>query len=588
MTTPDDMPEVKLPEGTPTASQPQTEEDWATKIQSARSTVESAEEAQLLESVDPSGSVTPVSEQPGSMVAGSATAKAAPAAMPSALDALDAEMSSTEQAEVQKEAPVESPDKEPVVDEALTAETAFRVVHELDSMTRDPRLEDDLPADDLSMRLGAIVGDLDAARTRLDQIEEQYGKGAIRRALADPNSELRNFTTAVGALQRSVAGATLAYWQETNPELTPMVEAPAQLRNATNHGKGMGGKPTGLDAKVSIAARLTGMHRVKLLNSGFWVMLKPFDISMLYGFYRTVINEANEFGRDIGLMYFDFNDYHLKRRFVEFFISSVVRSNLATYDQPGVLELAISMQDYDTCMWAICMMIHPQVTLGLRCANPECNFRLEKQTVDTKNLRIDNYRHVDKQAVIDIFSKPQVTVAEVMEYQNRPEFKRTLTYPHPLGNGETRFDLSIPSLHTFLSRAEKLVNTATTSAKYIDTADDAARNEVYQISVHRMLWPWVSSFTVHQPGEEDLVIEDPTDLLEALDESYAHTRPTLPQDINRFIMDTRISAIAYTIAKCPKCGAGPHSDTDYNGLVPVNLSYLFFVLASKMVQSIQA
>ena len=436
---------------------------------------------------------------------------------------------------------------------------------------------------DLSEALGCVVGDTAAADAQFEEQHKTTTPREYRDLLRDPESDVSRKVITERMLEQTINADLFQYLKTNNIELSP--PSPT-LMNGMSRAKGVTGNKSGIDGKVSVAARLGGVQRVLLLNSGFYVFVKPFNIAQLYGFFRTVSADEDEFGKELGLSYYAFNDYFLKAKFMEFFVNSVVSSNLVGWT-PTMLMDAISYQDYETCLWAACCLIHPTVLLGLRCANPECGYKLEKQEVKLSNIRLDNYRVVPPEVLATVFANNNITLDEVKAYQARPEFSRVLTYSTEDGI-ELKYHLRVPSASYFLSCAQKLVQQATQTFKQINNDSDDAKAEILKISISKMMWPWVNAFeSKFNDGSDSMMVNDPDNILESLDETYNNRRPTLPEDIHKFILDTRLSMIAYTSAACSHCGAKPTGELDYKGLVPVNLSSLFFILASKRVRSAQ-
>ena len=474
------------------------------------------------------------------------------------------------------EHPAVTPD--PKVEETLDSDD-LELVNVLQRLDEDSDILKDIgdPDDPTTLlSMGIVTGDLDAF---VDEYNNEYAdktQKELLQALRDPKSLASRFVRAKKLVMNTLSPTGISHLGAHSANLT---QPNNNFRNKISRGgSNHRGELSGADAKIAVLARLRGVQKVFLLNSGFWVTIRPLQMGELESFYREVVRENEELGRVLNSGYYSFADHHLKTKFMELFCSSVVGSNFVDWSNPKSLQEAMSMHDYESALWATCALMFPEVKLVLYCVNRECKHKVQNIPVDIRKLRLDDYTIVNADTLSKAFAAPALKMEDVKSYQTQKAFKTELTYTTDIA-GKIVYKLQVPSVARFLECSERLLYSALSTLNTASTAADEARQRSLLLSLQRMTLPWIEAFEAHDDNPLPLVVRDLEALTLALDESNMAAHPTLHDDVYEFMIKTKISHIGYTASKCPVCGAAPSTEMSIDGIVPVSLTTLFFVLA---------
>lgn len=359
--------------------------------------------------------------------------------------------------------------------------------------------------------------------------------------------------------------------------LTHEVGEPIQdklIRSGVKAIDGQRQKLTGREAKLAILARAKGLRKVHLLNSGFWVTIRPPRIAELSQWYADVSTETKDFGRLLGGHIFMFSDVLLRRKFMEIFPSLVVDSNLENWRAPDRLAKMISIQDFDTIVWACCTLIYKEaITVNVHCTNEECQYVAPNYKIDIDKIRFTNldaipeeaYSYLSKQLV----SLDKVSTAQIKQYHKFLGFNKDMTI-----NGVV-YKLHVPSIYRFIECGAEFIKQIMDSLKGTDSGFDAELEREVRVNVAKTYLPWVSRIVT-----PDFETDDPEAITAQMEMDVLENK-TLSDEILQYQYSTKLSYFCYTMLECPKCHKTPSKVLhDY---YPLDPTYLFFFLFSRQL-----
>jgi hypothetical protein len=342
----------------------------------------------------------------------------------------------------------------------------------------------------------------------------------------------------------------------------------------------------GNDARLAIMARTVGLRLVWLLNSGFYVLVRPLLMDELSSFIQQVDTERRtEVGRVLGYHFNMVYDHYIKTRFMKLAESMIVDSNLAGWREPGVLQSAISFHDYGTMLHAACCLQYPKgYKISLACANQECRYVEHEYKVDLNEMKVADYTRLPEAAIPFLVMKP-VALSDVRQYQTE-----LLKRDRVIRNDILEFHLQVPSFNDVaFNSSEFMAMLLADLGSELRTGDDKV-NQKITTNIYHSLIPWVKKVVVYSGPEKDakpvFTAIDRPGITQAL-ESAAMMEPEKKEDrvyyqISKYIAETQIMAFGYQGMKCPKCAQEP--ETAYRSFVPVDLQTVFFYLSCRRLQ----
>lgn len=342
----------------------------------------------------------------------------------------------------------------------------------------------------------------------------------------------------------------------------------------------------GKDARVAVIARLRGVRRALLMNSGFYVVVRPLTLIELNEFISSVKDEAKEFGRTLGGHFYLFADVFCKAKFMELFVSCVEDSNLIDYDREGVLMENISLHDFDTCVWALTsLMYRDGCPVDIYCTDPKCKHVDTDQLIDLNKVRYNNFNIMTKDAIAYMgkmmTDNSKVTVDQVKKYRND-----YLKFDKIVTSNNVRYELQVPMMGKFLDIGSTLVSKMLAS---IQGSDYSIHNDevssALALSIYRMYTPWIKQANYLNP---DGTIQFVTDDLEAImdmteADHIEHNEFDINVSIEDYIAETKISYLCTTTLECPTCHKKPTGAID--DFLPLDMLRYFFFLACQQLMS---
>ena len=353
----------------------------------------------------------------------------------------------------------------------------------------------------------------------------------------------------------------------------------------------------GRDAIIALKARLGGIVRVNLLNSGFWVAIRSPQIDELQEIFATIDFENKEIGRILGGHFALLTDMYLKEKFVNILISKqiIMESNFKDIYKAGAFVRNLAYHDYDTLMHAVVMLM-TRGGLRYRCVCPKCgNVSIETLDVGAckfvnEDLWTDEVRRwwnttVDKEGKLIVH-----TEKDLLHYRNDILNKKYI-FSNKVDNGlgevvDVSLELSEPTMRKYHEVGSILIRKLNETINAISKGDeDRAELVTATLSVHnyQQIAPWVNLLRVTgEDGKIDIQTSDANVIITYLDELSQHDG-ALTKALTKFIAESRFNWIGTHSISCPNCHAKPTSEMD--GFYPLEIQTIFFGLSSRLWQS---
>lgn len=357
---------------------------------------------------------------------------------------------------------------------------------------------------------------------------------------------------------------------------------------------------SGKEAILAIKARLGGLVRVNLLNSGFWIAVRSPQLDELQEVFATIDLESRQIGHILGGHFALITDMYLKKKFCELLVAKriIVESNFKDIFRAGAFIRNLAYNDYDTILHAVVMLMC-RGGLRYRCICPKCG-SLSVETLDIGACKFVN-EDLWTESVAkwwanthDVEGKPiRHDEADLVRY--RAEIlNASETYDQMIENGIVLADgtkdsvkisllLKEPVMQKYFDVGERLIKQLNATIDSISNgSEDRAELVRASLSVHsyQLIAPWIESLTMYtHDGAVDVKTTDPDAILSHLDESFQKD-DALFKTLTKFISKSRFNYIGTQQIKCPKCGLGPNTDMD--NFYPLEIQTIFFGLLSRL------
>ena len=374
------------------------------------------------------------------------------------------------------------------------------------------------------------------------------------------------------------------YLEDSSTKLERGVKA---LADAVDTGPKMGAEPRilkGEDARLTFIAKLAGLRRIMLFNSGFHIVIRPMNLAEISSFFTTVDIEYKEYGRLLGGHFYLMVDYFLKQKISEILPSIVVSSNLVGWDKGTTLIDNISLHDYESIVWGILTLMYRKgINIDLICTNPECATVTKEYLCDLAKMRYHDYSKLHDSALSTVASNEPITPEQCALYRKQLS-EHSGCFSIIDTNNVIKVDFKTATLGEYLTAGNVLMsNMATAINGKLDTNNVNVSTYITG-NFYKMLAPWVSQISVlNDDGTTGLVTDDLNAIMDTID---------LVQDkfidfgaqFDKFVSATRVSFIVYYGMECPKCH---HKASDaVNDFKPVDVQLLFFYLSYRELSAI--
>lgn len=339
----------------------------------------------------------------------------------------------------------------------------------------------------------------------------------------------------------------------------------------------------GEDALLTSLALLGGVRRITLWNSGLTLTLRNLNLNVLSQFYTEINHTDYEYGREYGMFYYLFADLKINEYIINRILPLAIgSSNYVDWKKKSKLWSQISMQDFHTILWALAVMMHPHGTnVNFTC--PSCG-EVNKEKIDLTKLKLLN-RDLLNEYMAEHFKKGTVTDEDMDNYRKVANLDRTAEFSYSEDGEFTRkFKVVFKqaNLGDYLSVARDFNSELEKSA---DIHDSDSVNTYMFYNNMRMYKPWIKSisFAVDTAdGEKWVNIEntgtaDQDKAIFGVLNEFQMNYPEFADLVKDYILDTKITHIAYYYPKCPHCGKEPSGS--YHGYIPYDPAKNFFTLA---------
>lgn len=453
---------------------------------------------------------------------------------------------------------------------------------------------DDLPVD---LKINSILfGKLEEA---VEEIRKTYKTAKdFDRAQNDPTSLLSKYMTTamhgwptgkrnflLDVLQRrDKVGDTLK--RQTEAEIPAIIDGrPAAIRK---HGSNLSGR----EASMVLQNCLGGLHRVCLLNSGFWVVLRAPGMDELNELFNTIDAEGKELGRSLGAHFALISDMYIKKKFLDMLIKRriIVESNFQNIYEKDELEKVLSFHDYDALMHGI-LSICTRKGLRMQMYCPKCG----KESEETK-MDIGACKFIDRSLMTDAMieywgqkrdkngNRIMRTRADLDRYAEMLPVKAdTIVQYVDNGISSTRveMDLAVPSFARYFRIGARLITALTQTMNNIARGNEDKTELIkdsLEIHGYQLIAPWVKTLRVYddKDAKEPILVTDDTDVILDYLDGIVQDDQTLDTIgvLNDFIAKTRVTYIGTFSLECPHCHAKP--DTEGINFYPIDVHTIFF------------
>jgi len=343
-------------------------------------------------------------------------------------------------------------------------------------------------------------------------------------------------------------------------------------KDKTSHGKkSYNAELSGEAARMAFTSRIKGIKKVYLYNSGFYVCLRPLELTELDDFYVEVDQEGEELGRIIGGLMFMIHDMHLKAKFMDLLNAAVVNSNLIGWNKKKTLIDNVSIQDLDTLYWAVCSMMHRNgIKIDLVCGHEDCQHVSKSKLMDINRMRIVDTSEMAEDALKFLISDEPVKPEQLKEYRND-----TLDMSSSFSHNHIKYDLKVPTIGEVLSYQKSLMAEIVVNGNEDHSASSVQTTRRIMLNYNRNFTPWISRVSyLDDEGSVEFSCRDVKGVHAALalnDDS--EDEGIIMKEVTNYIKRTKLSHVGYAVIACEKCGK---SSTDHiNGYKAWDAQALF-------------
>jgi len=252
---------------------------------------------------------------------------------------------------------------------------------------------------------------------------------------------------------------------------------------------------------------------------------------------------------------------------------------LENWRAPERLAKMISIQDFDTIVWACCTLIYKEaITVNVHCTNEECQYVAQNYKVDIDKIRFTNLDAIPEEAY-SYLSKQLVSLDKVSSAQIK-QYHKLLGFNKDFKLGDVTYKLHVPSIHKFIECGAEFVKQIMESLKGVDSGFDGELEREVRVNVAKTYLPWVSRIVT-----PEFETDDPEAIAAQMEMDVLNDR-SLSDEILQYQYATKLSYFCYTMLECPKCHKTPSAILhDY---YPLDPTYLFFFLFSRQLDQMTA
>jgi len=335
---------------------------------------------------------------------------------------------------------------------------------------------------------------------------------------------------------------------------------------------------TGASSADTFLRYISTFIRVPLYNSGITLMLRPPTRAEMYSYNQACDIARYEFGRRFGLLSYIPHDVELKNAFMNMFEKLVTHANLENWKSPGVLRQAISFLDFDTLVWAVIVLIHPEGSdTTFVCNHKDCG-KSDVQKVDLRKIIHHDFSKLGPDALNFVADSETVrTLDELTTY--RTEYLRDYeVVPFPNNISVT---IATPTIASWIEFGQQYVSDL---SKVISIRDIKAVQEAFEYRFFRSLAAWIPEIRVAKSGGRSIVLKNPTAIPRVLDSLQAdYASQEFKDTFDKIYKSKKISYIAFVYTECPHCHK--QSDAVKNGMLAIDVHHHFFTVVTDCLRT---
>jgi hypothetical protein len=355
-------------------------------------------------------------------------------------------------------------------------------------------------------------------------------------------------------------------------------EDQAEIKDSVTHGPGNIGKSLeGDEAVITTIARLEGVRKVKLINSGFFIKLRKPSNDELRNIMTYVDTERKEMGKLLGGYYYTVDDVLFVEALMEMLPHLVVGSNLKKWRHGHNLAKAIKYTDLDTIVGGLIALLHPDgFYMEMYCPDEQCKHS-EKIKVSVDLMRI-----INKSKLTDVNWKILLSPAEfgLKEYK---EYNEALGLDGKIElTPNLHIHTKVPTIFSFVRFGKKFIADMTSALHRNDAGEGSSSTDdeilTYKhINFYRMFLPWIEKISFYKDGDYDYDTKTPEAIIKVLEADIWEQHPKKTKEFIEYFDNCRLVRHAYVGEKCPSCGKEPLPAT--NNRVPFDVTDFFFNLS---------
>jgi hypothetical protein len=343
-------------------------------------------------------------------------------------------------------------------------------------------------------------------------------------------------------------------------------------------GKRFGKDLKGEQAALAFTAKLKGLKKVYLYNSGFYIIIRPLTMGELSMFFQSVDMDDNDLGKLLGYYRFTIHDAFIKQKFMELLPTVIVSSNLKGWKNSSILLNSISFNDYDTLLWAMSTLVYRDpIELSLNCL--KCKNK-DTKTIDINKTFLLNNDVVSEAALEFIHSdKEEVTLEDIKDYKTN-----LLKASSELTHNDIHYKFSVPSMYDYLDNA---INTIAVIVAAVNGENSVKNRMVINktiIEFNRNYIPWIDEIGILENGELTTTSRDKKAFPSILDSlGNDDSNSEFHEKIYDFMRDSLGTLIGYKPYSCTNCGAEYKTKSGYAAW---DVERLFFDLTYQLLTEI--
>lgn len=440
-------------------------------------------------------------------------------------------------------------------------------------------------ANQLPVMLGSVEDSEEVAKVIDAYMSTPEGKARFQAEIENPESFLSHVQrAAMGPQARPQFAALLETLRQQitkdGGSLSPLLP---EHRMKVNEGRASynGVTLSGKEAVLAYLARTSGHRQAALLNSGFFVKMRPLMMKELNSWIMTVDDEFRAYGRLIGGHFHLAADYFMKKQLMTIIHSALISSNAPNIEDPNVFFSLVSIHDYPVLAHAAAVaMYRDGYDIEIIC--PKCKHVTKDFTIDLRNTIHVNYGIMSEHGLRKMVNTS--TTLDALEGYRADVLKMNRTWR----KGKVMYTFKVPTMAEYFQMSEAMIAALAASVGAdLNTAEPKIARVVEMLQ-HRSFAPWIQSVTYYKDetsNEVEFIAKD-QEAIEGILEQDAmllYDEEESTDDVfsaaTKFIKQSRITHFCYTGVKCPGCGAvAGESVDDY---IPIDMPYVLFFLSCR-------